>query len=52
MKSTFELFIKQNIEFKFVLFSIGQTLGGQHWCKYFMACSKLVNKAIYVVKQT
>ena len=26
MKSFFELFIKQKIEFKFVLFSIGQTL--------------------------
>ena len=26
MKSIFELFIKQKIEFKFVLFSIGQTL--------------------------
>ena len=26
IKSTFELFIEQEIEFKFVLFSIGQTL--------------------------
>ena len=28
IKSVFEVFIQQKIEFKFVLFSIGQTLGG------------------------
>jgi hypothetical protein len=26
-------------------------LGGQHWRNFFMACSKLVTMAIYVVKQ-
>ena len=26
-------------------------LGGQHWRNLFMACSKLVTMAIYVVKQ-
>ena len=31
MKSIFELFITQKIEFKFVLFSIGQTLSQMFW---------------------